>query len=552
MSLARQAAMPPRPEPTFGAPRPLAALLEDQARQRPDQLAAIFPGQTLTYAGLRAQARALARGLIADGVAPGDHVGIMIPNHQDFLVAHFAVQYAGGVGILLNARFKSHELRHAVPLTEVRAILTTDAIDDHVNLAGVLTDAFPELASQSAIAPLSLGGAPTLRRMIRFGAPWGPALTPAQVADLADGQQAALEAEIDRRLAAQDPEAVAAVIFTSGTTANPKACMLSAASLQRAWRTYLRFVRFQPGEKIWDPMPLFHSGGIGLLTAMTEIGGVFMSTPHFKAEEVLGLIRAHRIEHLYPGFQTLAVPVLSLPDYSAQSCAFVQSMVCVGPAGMQLKLQRMLPPHAPIMNLFGMSESSGVLFLADPAADEDLRLNSAGIAPPGVDIRILDPDTGAVLPPGQRGEIQFRGGGAFLGYYNDPENTARTILPGGWVSTGDLGVLDANGWLQFQGRLKDMLKVGGENVAAAEVESFLSGHPAVKFVQVVGKPDDRMGELPVAFVERNAGAELTAAELIAYCEGKIARFKTPVEVRFVTEWPMSTTKVQKHRLKELL
>jgi len=544
--------MKARPEPQFGDPRPLAALLEVQAAERGNATFAIFPEVSLTYRQVREQARALARGLIADGVKAGDHIGIMIPNHQHFLIAHFAVQYVGAVGVLLNARFKSHELQHAVPLTEVTSIITTDAIDAYVPLAHVIEQAFRELADANAGKPLHVVGAPDLRRLIRFGAPWAPALTPEAVAALAGEREAELDAEIEARVAAQDPEAVSVMIYTSGTTANPKACMLSHASLQRAWRTYLRFVRFQPGETIWDPMPLFHSGGIGLLTAMSEIGGTFVTTPHFKPEEVMALILKHRIEHLYPGFQTLALPVLTHPDFSAERCAFVQSMVCVGPAGTQVKLQRMLPAHAPIMNLFGMSESSGVLFLADPQAEEDLRLNSAGIAPPGVDIRIIDPDTGASVGPGHRGEIQFRGGGAFLGYYNDPDNTEKAILPGGWVSTGDLGTLDENGWLQFQGRLKDMLKVGGENVAAAEVESFISGHPGVKFVQVVGKPDERMGELPVAFIERNEGSDVTGEDVIRFCEGKIARYKIPVEVRFVTEWPMSTTKVQKHRLKEQL
>ena len=542
----------PRPKVRFGDLHPLAALLDARADEMPDAPFAIFPEASLTYREVRERARVFARGLVADGVQAGDHVGILMPNHQDFLIAHFGVQYAGAVGVLLNARFKSHELAHAVPLADVTTIITTDAIDPFVDLAGVIQSAFPDLAKANSPEPLKLSEAPKLRRLIRFGSPWTPALTPNELLALASGRESELDAEIDARLAAQDPEDVSVMVFTSGTTSNPKACMLSHASLERAWRTYLRLVRFQPGEKAWVPLPLFHSGGMGLLTAMTDIGGTFVSTPHFKPEEVVSLILEHRIEHLYPAFQTLALPVLSLPEFTAETCSFVQSMVCVGPAGTQHKLQRELPPHAPIMNVFGMSESSGVLVLADPDADEDLRLNSAGMAPPGVELRIVDPDTGAQVGPGHRGEIQFRGGGAFLGYYNDPDNTAKTILDGNWISSGDLGTLDENGWLQFQGRLKDMLKVGGENVAAAEVESFLSGHHGVKFVQIVGRPDERMGEVPVAFVERNEGSEVTEDELFKFCEGKIARYKIPVEIRFIAEWPMSTTKVQKHRLKELL
>jgi acyl-CoA synthetase (AMP-forming)/AMP-acid ligase II len=342
------------------------------------------------------------------------------------------------------------------------------------------------------------------------------------------------------------------MIFTSGTTADPKACQLSHAGLQRAWRTYVRTVAFLPGEKIWVPMPFFHSGGIGLLTCMTEVGGTLATSPHFDPGTVMRLVNENRIEHLYPGFHTLGLPVLSDPAYDRESCNFVRSMVCVGPTGTQRRLQAMLPDHAPIMNLFGMSESAGLLLLADADAEPELRLEAAGRPPRGVGIRIIDPETGREQPPGISGEIQFRGGGAFLGYYKNPKVTQETIIDGGWVRTGDLGRVDANGWLTFLGRLKDMLKVGGENVAAAEIESFLSAHPAIKFVQVVGKPDDRMGELPVAFVELNPGCTVDQEDIVRFCTGKIARYKIPAEVHVVTEWPMSATKVQKFKLRELL
>ena len=156
------------------------------------------------------------------------------------------------------------------------------------------------------------------------------------------------------------------------------------------------------------------------------------------------------------------------------------------------------------------------------------------------------------MPADSRGEIQFRGGGAFRGYYKDPASSRATILPDGWIRTGDLGQLDAEGWLYYLGRLKDILRVGGESVASAEIESFLSGHAAVKFVQVIGKPDERLGETPVAFVERNPGATLTRQELIDFCAGKIARYKIPTDIIFVTQWPMSSTKIQKFKLRELL
>ena len=167
-------------------------------------------------------------------------------------------------------------------------------------------------------------------------------------------------------------------------------------------------------------------------------------------------------------------------------------------------------------------------------------------------VRIIDPESGQPCPDGTPGELQFRGGGAFKSYYADPEATAATILADGWVRTGDRGRIDENGFLVFLGRIKDMLKVGGENVAAAEIEAFIQGLPGVQLVQVIGMADDRMGEVPVAFIEPSGGAELSAQGIIEACDGQLARWKIPRRVEFVSEWPMSATKVQKFRLAELL
>jgi acyl-CoA synthetase (AMP-forming)/AMP-acid ligase II len=190
--------------------------------------------------------------------------------------------------------------------------------------------------------------------------------------------------------------------------------------------------------------------------------------------------------------------------------------------------------------------------LTPPEAPEEQRLTTSGRELPGIEVRVVHPESLEAAPSGVVGEIQFRGGGAFRGYYKDPVATANTILPGGWVRTGDMGRLDGDGWLHFDGRYKELLRVGGENFTAAEVESFLSAHPAVKYVQVVGKPDERLGEVPVAFIECNEGCRATQAEIIDFCAGKIAKFKIPRQVVFVTQWPMSSTKIQKFKLRDMI
>lgn len=529
--------------PTF------ADLLEQRAGDMADAVYAVFPGSALTFGALRRQAAGLARGLIAGGLAPGDHVAIMMPNCPEFLLAHFAVQLAGGTSVLLNARFKQHELGTILKHCDARVVITSDAMDEHVDLGRLILDSLPGVrrAGGFAAAPT----APLLRRLVLLGA---RKLEPFDSHAALEAMGAGVPDEaLARARAGQDGERTGLLIYTSGSTAAPKACELSAATVQRSWRTYADAVKLAAGEKIWVPLPFFHCGGIGLATVGMARGASIVTSPHFQADDMAALLERERVDHLYPVFHALSVPLLRSPLYDRDRwSAFVRTMVSVGPLGTQKVLRDLLPAHVKIMNVFGMTESSGVLTVSRPEAPEDRRLGTCGRVQGDAEVTIRDPDTLEVLPAGTRGEIVFRGAGAVKGYYNDAAATAATMLPGGWVRSGDLGMFDEDGWLHFLGRIKDMLKVGGENVAAAEVESFLSGHPAVKFVQVIGRPDERMGEVPVAFIERNAGMEASQDDIIAFCKDRIASYKIPRQVVFVTEWPMSATKVQKGRLREML
>lgn len=529
--------------PTF------ADLLEQRNRDMGDAIYAVFPDARITFGALREQAARVARGLIADGIAPGDHVAIMMPNCLDFLVAHFAVQLAGGTSVLLNARFKRQELETILKHCDARIVMTTDVIDTHVDLGQLILDALP--GARVDAGALQAPSAPLLRRLVMFG---GRTLEPYLSRQaIEDSGAGVTEASLTDARIGQNGERTSLLIYTSGSTAAPKACELSAATVQRSWRIYANSVSLAQGEKIWVPLPFFHCGGIGLATVSMMRGASIVTSPHFSADDTAILLERERVDHLYPVFHALSVPLLRSERYDSERWTpFLKTMVSVGPLGTQEVLRDLLPTHVKMMNVFGMTESSGVLTVSRPEAPEDKRLGTCGKMQGDAEVTIRDPETLEVLPTGQRGEIVFRGAGAVRGYYNDPAATAATILPGGWVRSGDLGMFDDEGWLYFLGRLKDMLKVGGENVAAAEVESFLSAHPAVKFVQVIGKPDERMGEVPVAFVERNAGIDTTEDDIIAYCKGQIANYKIPRHVIFVTEWPMSATKVQKGRLREML
>jgi fatty-acyl-CoA synthase len=528
----------------------LAQLLERQATQSSQRVFAIFPELSITYGDLYERASELAKGLISHGLELGTPVAIFMPNCLDFLLAHYAVQLAGGVGVLLNARYKQYELRQVIAHCDAQILMTTDVIDEHVNLTDVLCGTYPQLGDSSAARSLTLADAPLLKTLILFGNKRLSAALPAD--DLKASGRAVSNATLAQRRLDQDSENTAVIIYTSGTTAAPKGCELSHAGLQRSWSIFSRAVGLEAGEKVWDPMPFFHSGGVGLMTGIMARGATIVSSAYFDPEVIADLILKHQIEHLYPGFHLIALPVVTSSRYDPTAFAFVRSMVVIGPLGTLRKIQNLLPSKAAVMNLFGMSEASGLVTLTPPDATEDQRLMTNGKQSPGIEVRIVNPDSEQPTSPGVTGEIQFRGGGAFRGYYKDPAATRSTILPDGWVRTGDMGKLDHDGWLRYEGRYKEMLRVGGENFAAAEIESFLSAHPAVKYVQVVGKPDDRLGEVPVAFVECNDGSTATQADIVDFCVGKIAKFKIPRQVVFVTQWPMSATKIQKFKLREMI
>jgi fatty-acyl-CoA synthase/long-chain acyl-CoA synthetase len=248
----------------------------------------------------------------------------------------------------------------------------------------------------------------------------------------------------------------------------------------------------------------------------------------------------------WPWFPAIMQGLLDHPTFDAARLDQLRSMLLIGPPALHNRVLATLP-QVELMQACGMTETAGIYAISEPTETPEERAATQGLASPGVEVRIIAPDTGADLPPGEVGEILVRGYCVMDGYYRDPEKTAAALDEDGWLHTSDLYVQTPEGRLIFSGRLKDMLKVGGENVAAIEVEAFLSEHPAVKIAEVVGAPDPRLDEVPVAFVELKPGAALDAGELLGWCKGKIASYKIPKAVHFVSgdEWPMSATKVDK-------
>lgn len=535
------------------APRPLVArtlgdLLLASAARWPDSEALVFPGERLSYAELARRAWGVARSLAALGVEPRQNVGILMTNSPEFVVSLFGIAMLGAVAVPINARYRATELAFLVRDAELVAILTSSRTADYVDFAKLLAEALPGLANAPDPTALSLGEGIHLRGVLSFGSS-----SVAGVMDQAQFEELAEKAD-ERRLRqwceGVGIRNVAAIIYTSGTTSAPRGALLTHEALVRAWMMVGRRFRIGPEDRLWGPGPMFHIAALGPLVFTLGHGATYISDTYFDPERALDLIAAERPTIWYPAYPPITQALLNHPRFASTDVSSLKVWLNVAPPE-TLRQMAAAVPHASLISTYGSTEG-GPVTLHDPDDDFEVRMSTCGAPLPGNEVCIVDPSTRARLPNGKVGEIIYRGYNTFSGYYNDPEKTADSIDAEGWVYTGDLGVIDDNGRLFFHGRLKDMLKVGGENVAPAEVEDYLGTHPAVKLVQVVGAPDPRLTEVVAAFVELHEGAQATEEELISYCQGAIASFKVPRYIRFVTEWPMSATKIQRSVLQERL
>ena len=527
----------------------LGDLLLRAAGQHPDRDAIVFPDQRLTYSELAARAEIRARSLIGLGVEPGEHVGILMPNCIDFLEVLFGAALAGAVPVPINARYKAAELGYVIDNADLRVLVTTDVIAEYVDYVALLTEAFPSLRLASDPMDLHLGGASCLRQIVLVGSACGPGMMTGE--EFAAAARGVGSEVVDSRRTAVRLRDPAVMIYTSGTTAHPKGCPLSHESLVRNGMAMGR-TRYllEPGDSFWDPLPMFHMSALLPLTAVVDAGAQFVSMTHFEVDGALEQIIAERPTVLYPSFPTITSALIEHTDWPKVDLSRIRVVNNVAPPDMLRRFQGAYPDAIQV-SAYGLSEAGGVVSFNELTDDIDARTTSCGRPFQGIDVRIVDPETLEDVAPGERGEILISGYSLFEGYYKDPEKTEESMVDGTWLRTGDLCSLDSEGRISYHGRLKDMLKVGGENVAAVEIESFLATHPAVQVVQVVGVPDDRLQEVPLAFVELKSNSSASPEELIDFCRGKIASFKVPREIRFVSEWPMSATKIQKYILREM-
>ena len=525
----------------------LGELIIGAAGRVGDNEALIFPESRLSYRELADRAREHARSLIALGVRPGDHIGILMPNCPEYIELLFGIALAGGVAVTVNARYKADELAYVVENADLAALLTSSLASEYVDFAGLLHAALPGLDRAPDPRALELAGAPRLRFVTRIGA-----ATPAGFLPFDAFRRAAegvADTEVNHRYRAVRPTDPGIMMYTSGTTSNPKGCPLAHEKLVRNGANMNRERYFlSADDRFWAPLPMFHMAAILPLLACFDAGCALLSMNRVDATTALEMMERDGVTIAFPAFPTITNELIAHPRFAETDLSRLRRINNVAPLEMLRRFQEAFP-QAVQTGAYGMTELTGVISYNHPDEDLQTRLTTCGKPFSGVTVKVVDPETSATLPTGARGEIWVRGYVVFDGYYKAPDKNAESFVDG-WFRTGDLCSVDERGRIAYHGRIKDMLKVGGENVAAVEIESFLATHPAVKMAQVIGVPDERLLEVAAAFIELEAGAEATAEDIIGHCRGRIASFKVPRHVFFVDEWPMSSTKVQKFKLRE--
>ncbi|MES2534272.1 MAG: AMP-binding protein [Pseudomonadota bacterium] len=531
---------------------PLGDLLVRNAQLYPDRDALVFPDSRCTFNTLLDQALEVATGLLALGVRPGEHVGLLTTNSIEYVAAFYGIGLMGAVAVPINVRHKAAELGYIINNAELVALCTTADTGAYVDFSEVLRLALPSLKDAPLSSELSLPEAPRLRHAILLrGQDRQGFMDRTEFDRLAATVESDRVHQLRRQVMLRD---TAIIIYTSGTTAHPKGCMLSHEALTRGPVERARF-RFASGghDVHWGAGPLFHIGSLAPMIGALGAGCTYVTDLYFDPVRAVALIERERVTTVWPWFPAIVLALLEQARFDGKCLPALRSIVLIAASTVVERVQNHFP-GVEILQGCGMTETAGIFGLTAPEDSATERATTQGKAYPGIEIRLLDPETGADVPLGEVGEILVRGYCLMTGYYKDPVKTAATIDADGWLHTGDLYRQTMDGNLFFNGRLKDMLKVGGENVAAIEVEAFLCEHPAVKLAEVVGKPDPRLDEVPVAFVELHPGASLTAQELIDFCKNRIANYKIPRAVYFLAaeDWPMSATKVDKRGLRARL
>jgi len=487
-------------------------------------------GRRWTYAGLRADVDALASALLEEGIVPGDRVAIWAPNCPEWVLVQFAAAKVGAILVNLNPAYRSHELEYVLTQAGIRLMFAVQS--------------FKTSDYEAMVAEVS-PRCPGLDRVVIFGSDEWASL-------LIRGDQASSErlTEVQAVLSPDDPINIQ---YTSGTTGSPKGVTLSHRNILNNGFFVGELLGYTELDRICVPVPFYHCFGMvmGNLGASTHGACVVIPSPSFDPVATLTACAQEQCTSVY-GVPTMFISMLDVPDFSSYDLSSIRTGAMAG-SPCPVEIMKQVTAWAPEVAIaYGMTETSPASTQTWVDDSLDGRVSTVGRAHPHVEVKVVDPETGEAVPRGRSGELCVRGYSVMLGYWNEPDKTAKAIDADGWIHSGDLAVMDEDGFVAITGRIKDMVIRGGENIYPREIEEFLYTHPDILDAQVIGVPDDKFGEELMVWLRLREGAEkIDADNLREFCTGRLTHYKIPRYVHCVDEFPMTVSgKVRKVELRE--
>ncbi len=527
-------------------------MFDQTVEMYPDNTALIVRHQNVrwNYQKLQEQVDQCARGLMAIGLKKGDRIGMWSPNNSEWVVIQFATSKMGAILVNLNPAYRVHELDYALNQSGCSAIVIAPEFKTS-NYTQMLYDLAPEL-NDCEPGQLEAEKLPHLKSVIRIGEESKPGMW--NWGDLMEMGQRVTPAELAERQGQLEFDDAINIQYTSGTTGYPKGATLSHHNILNNGYLVGEIMKFTDKDKLIIPVPMYHCFGmvLGTLACVTHGSAMLYASEGFEPETVLQMVEEEKATALH-GVPTMFIAELEHPNFDRYDLTSLRTGLMAGsPCPIEVMKQVNTKMHMNEVEIaYGMTETSPVSFQTRADAPLEKRVSTVGQILPHTEVKIVNPETGQIVPVGEMGELYTRGYCVMLGYWNDEEKTRQAIDPARWMHTGDLAVMDDEGYVNIVGRSKDMLIRGGENVYPREIEEFLYTHPKISDVQVIGVPDKKYGEEIMAWVKLKEGEEATSEELRAFCKDKIAHFKVPRYFKFVDSFPMTVTgKIQKFKMRE--
>ena len=527
-------------------------LLEEVARKQPSHEAVVYPDRGLryTYQQFDDLCRQVAKGFMKLGIERGEHVAIWSTNMPEWLTSQFATGKMGAVLVTVNTNYRTAELEYLLKQSDSTTIVLMDEFRG-ASYTEMLYEIVPELKTAEP-GKLQSKKLPHLKNVVFLGNERKPGMyTWADILEMGDQ---VTDAELNERMGSLEPDDVINMQYTSGTTGFPKGVMLTHNNLVNNAINIAECMNLTANDRMCIPVPFFHCFGCVLGTmACVTVGATMVPVQEFDPKQVLQAVQDEKCTALH-GVPTMFIAELNDKDFEKYNLSSLRTGIMAGSncpiEVMKAVIERMGASEITIA--YGQTESSPVITQTRVNDSLERRVETVGRALPNVEVKIVEPGTEKEVPRGVQGELCTRGYHVMKGYYKNPDATSAAISEDGWLHTGDLAVMDEEGYCRITGRLKDMIIRGGENVYPREIEEFLYQHPKVLDVQVVGVPDPKFGEEVSAWIVLKEGESATSDEIRNYCKGKISRHKIPRYIEFVSEYPMTASgKIQKFKLREI-